>query len=300
MVVSAPYLRIVEELRRRIVEGEFGAGEAVPSTRQIVREWGVAMATATKVLAALREEGLVRVVPGVGTVVTDPLRARRTGDELTRQRIVRVAMRVADREGLAAVSMRRLAAELDSSAMSLYRHLAGKEELVQLMADAAYGEEPLPAERPPGWRAQVELSLRLQWRVHRRHPWMAQAVSLSRPQFIANGMAHFDWLLRAVDGLGLDARTMLHVGMSLAQFVGGAAAALQSETQALADTGITDDEWMRGRSRDLGLMLSSGSFPTLARVLTQPGVEVDLDSVFEFGLMRQLDGLAVLVGRAIR
>ncbi|NYV76440.1 GntR family transcriptional regulator, partial [Streptomyces sp. UH6] len=63
------YSRIVTELRQRIESGELAPGERVPSTREITKEWGVAMATATKVLTELRHQGLVRAVPGVGTVV---------------------------------------------------------------------------------------------------------------------------------------------------------------------------------------------------------------------------------------
>ncbi|MFB9840015.1 GntR family transcriptional regulator, partial [Actinoallomurus acaciae] len=61
--------QIVAELRHRIVTGELAPGDRVPSTREIVRRWGVAMATATKVLTRLRQDGLVRAVPGVGTFV---------------------------------------------------------------------------------------------------------------------------------------------------------------------------------------------------------------------------------------
>lgn len=64
--------RVVSDLRRRIAAGELAPGERVPSTRAITREWGVAIATASRALAALRAEGLVRVVPGVGTVVAEP------------------------------------------------------------------------------------------------------------------------------------------------------------------------------------------------------------------------------------
>src|SRR5215469_13876321 len=72
MSTSAPaprYREIAAELRRRIESGELAPGMRVPSTRAIVDEWGVAMATATRVLTELRHEGLVRAVPGVGTVV---------------------------------------------------------------------------------------------------------------------------------------------------------------------------------------------------------------------------------------
>ncbi|WP_311931749.1 winged helix-turn-helix domain-containing protein [Microbispora sp. H11081] len=63
------YQEIAAGIRRRIEAGELRPGDRVPSTREIVREWGVAMATATKVLTELRREGLVHAVPGVGTVV---------------------------------------------------------------------------------------------------------------------------------------------------------------------------------------------------------------------------------------
>ncbi|GAA2841553.1 hypothetical protein GCM10020220_033150 [Nonomuraea rubra] len=57
----------------------------------------------------------------------------------------------------------------------------------------------------------------MQWRIHRRHSWLARAVSLTRPEFVPNGMAHTDRLLRALDGLGLDANAMMHAVMSVAE-----------------------------------------------------------------------------------
>ncbi|MDV6014279.1 GntR family transcriptional regulator [Haloechinothrix sp. LS1_15] len=64
-----PYLQIAGHIRDQIIHGELHDGESVPSARQITRDWGVAIATATKALNTLRSEGLVRSVPGVGTVV---------------------------------------------------------------------------------------------------------------------------------------------------------------------------------------------------------------------------------------
>src|SRR3954452_478814 len=113
--------RIAAELRRRITTGELAPGARVPSTRAIVQRYGVAMATATKVLTTLRHEGLIRSVPGVGTVVAGEssprpvertARRRSTPDGgLGRAAIVAAAIAVADAEGLAALSMRRVAAE---------------------------------------------------------------------------------------------------------------------------------------------------------------------------------------------
>ncbi|WP_344442545.1 winged helix-turn-helix domain-containing protein, partial [Kitasatospora nipponensis] len=66
-----PSVRIAAELRRGIAAGELRPGDRVPSTRRLTQEWGIAMATATKVLAGLRREGLVLSRPGVGTVVAE-------------------------------------------------------------------------------------------------------------------------------------------------------------------------------------------------------------------------------------
>jgi DNA-binding GntR family transcriptional regulator len=116
--VTAPYLRIAAELRRRITDGELGPGDRVPSTRQIAKDWGVALATATKVLNVLHQEGLVEAEPRVGTVVarppsSPPRKVRSSGEpELTRERILRAAIEIADAEGIDALSMRGVAARL--------------------------------------------------------------------------------------------------------------------------------------------------------------------------------------------
>ena len=66
-----PYLQVVRNIRDGIVSGRLAAGDTVPSARQIAADWSIALATATKALSTLRAEGLVRGVPGVGTVVVD-------------------------------------------------------------------------------------------------------------------------------------------------------------------------------------------------------------------------------------
>ncbi|MEE6263304.1 GntR family transcriptional regulator [Plantactinospora sonchi] len=92
MPADPPYRRIVADLRRRIATGELAPGDRVPSTRQIATEWGVALATATRALSTLREQGVVRARPRVGTVVaeapaapTPPRSARQPTRHTTRQ-----------------------------------------------------------------------------------------------------------------------------------------------------------------------------------------------------------------------
>ncbi|MEU8328481.1 TetR/AcrR family transcriptional regulator C-terminal domain-containing protein [Micromonospora sp. NPDC048839] len=302
---TPPYLRIVGELRRRITAGELSPGDRVPSTRQIVREWGVAMATASRALTLLRQEELVRAVPGVGMVVTGPestpagrgARAdarQRPARGVTRDQVVRTATEIADAEGLAGLSMRRIATELDVPTMSLYRQVRGKEQLLLLMADAAFAAHRLPRALPAGWRPQLEVLCRLQWSIYRRHPWLAQVISVTRPLMAPHAVAHTEWALRALAGLGLDQYTQLHLVATLANHVRGTAVNLQQGAEAQQDTGLTDDEWMVTQAEVFAGLLTAGEFPHLAR-LSRSEIDLTADSLFEFGLQRLLDGMAELL-----
>ena len=297
-----PSARIAADIRDRIATGALGPGDRVPSARQITQEWGVAIATATKVLAALRQEGLVTAVPGVGTVVAapEPARARRREQpagvaEPTRERITAAAIRIADSEGIGAVSMRRLATDLDLATMSLYRHVQNKDDLILLMIDAVFTEQPPPHGIGPGWRDRLEALSRLQWSVCRSHPWVGRVVSFTRPQLAPNAMVYTEWAMAAVDGLGLDPATMLYIVLTVTAFTLGTGANLEAELEAQQDTGITSEEWMAEQDPAFDALMASGRFPQLMRLAEVPGFDMDLDTLFEFGLQRVLDGLAVYI-----
>ncbi len=297
---SPPYLRIAAELRRRIEDGELGPGDPLPSTRQIVREFGVAMATASKALTALQNVGLARPVPGVGTIVPvgdppspAPPRRRRGTTPLSRGMIVAAALQIADGEGLGALSMRRIAAHLDVTTMALYRHVSNREHLILLMADAAFAQFPLPEPPPVGWRRRLESAARLQWTMYQHHPWLAQATSFTRPLLAPRALAHTEWVMRALDGLGLDPVTAVHVHATVAAHVRGLAVNLEPEAEAAAHSGISGREWMDGPgARALASDTVGQAFPHLARV---PANSLDLGTLFEFGLQRILDGIAMLI-----
>jgi AcrR family transcriptional regulator len=302
-----PYARIAAEIREQISSGVLRPGDRVPSTRQITERWGVAMATATKVLTALRQEGLVRAMPGVGTVVAGPSRrapASRavargaSGPEpvLTPERVVAAAIAVADAESLAGLSMRRVATELGAATMSLYRHVADKDTLVLQMIDTAFGEcvFSLREPAPDGWRARLEFAARAMWATFRRHPWLAQAMSASRPQLLTSTLAGGEWILASLDGHGLDTATMMSTHITLFTYVRGSAVHLEVEADAEAVTGLNADEWMDTQVPSLRSMVAAGNLPTLARMIDH-AYDYDQDTVFEFGLQRLLDGFAVLI-----
>lgn len=299
-MVERRYARIVDAIRTRITSGELKPGEPVPSARTITREWGVAVATATRALAVLRDEGLVSARPGVGTVVAErPARRRRSRGtldlEISVERIVDTAIDIADTEGLAAVSMRRIAIELGVATMALYRHVRGKSTLLLLMADTILGEVQFPEPRPSGWRAQLELVARLQWAGYQRHPWLARTISMTRPTVLPNGMLHTEWGLSALDGRGLDPNTMLHVVVNLFAYVRGSATTVEMELESEQHTGLTDEQWLETQGAQFARVLGSARYPQLARVFRSPGVDLDLDTLFEFGLERLLDGYASLI-----
>ncbi|MFF9642234.1 TetR/AcrR family transcriptional regulator C-terminal domain-containing protein [Kitasatospora aureofaciens] len=336
---GTPSERIAAELRRRIAAGELKPGARVPSTRRIMREWGVAMATATKVLNRLREDGLVRAVPGVGTVVAarrapagapaqgravagreaghevgreaervpgaaGVVRRAKGGEpELGRERIVEAAVRVADHEGLAALSMRRVATELGVATMSLYRHVPGKDELLRLMMDRVIGEQPLAAAPAPDWRTGLEEVSRLQWRIYRSHPWLASTMSFTRPVLAPDAALHTERAISALAGLGLSGEEMAQASVSLAAFTCGLAVHFEREAQAEQDSGMSAEEWMErldAEDRDR-LMSDPERFPMFDALNRGPEIDLGLDALFDFGLARMLDGVGALIaarGRA--
>jgi AcrR family transcriptional regulator len=311
---------VAADIRRQIADGRLSPGERVPSARQITRDWGVAIATATRAVALLRDEGLVRTVPGVGTVVaatgpgtaaggvavgagtetgpspTPGPRTRRAepaaGPAPSREGIARAAIRIADAEGIAALSMRRVAADLGLATMSLYRYVRSKDDLVVLMVDEVFRDHPPAEPPPPGWRAQLGQLARLQWTICQAHPWLARAVSFTRPTMAPGGMAHTEWALRAVSGLGLDPRTALYVVLTVIAFSVGTAVNLESEAEAQQTTGVTSDEWMQQREQEFEGITASGQYPHLRALAEIPGFDLELPTLFEFGLERLLDGLS--------
>ncbi len=305
---TPPSVRIAAELRRRIASGELAPGARMPSTRALVQRYGVAMATATKVLTTLRHEGLISSVPGVGTVVTGNRPSRAAAGRPRRRRadgtagggaldvgaIVAAGIAVADTEGLAALSMRRIAAELGAAPMSLYRHVRDKDELLLAMMDAAISELRLPADAPASWRDGLELAARALWAAFRRHPWLPAALSLTRPQILPGALAYSEWVLGVLAGAGLDPLTTFTTHLTVFTFVRGTAMNLELEADAEAASGQTSDEWMAGQGPALEAVIADGDHPNFASVLRGMDFDFDLDALFEFGLQRLLDGFAAL------
>ncbi|WP_414635359.1 GntR family transcriptional regulator [Actinotalea caeni] len=227
--------RVAAILRDDIAYGRLRPGDRLPSTRQLVHAHGVAMATASRAVAMLRDEGLVVTRPGSGTTVrplpTRPATARPSRGN-ARAEVVERAVAIADREGLHAVTMRRLAGELGMAPMSLYRHVAGREDLERLMLRAIFVASPLPSPPPESPRERLLGVYRLQWRLYRRHRWLATLTGVTRPPLVPEAMSHTERALDALADLGLPLAERGGVAIALTALVRGLALSVAEEVEA--------------------------------------------------------------------
>ncbi len=218
-----------------------------------------------------------------------PTRGPKPG--LSLERIVDAGVRVADAEGLAGVSMARVAQELGASTMSLYRYVAAKDELLRLMVDAAWGRPP-PAEAGDDWRAALTRWARSFRDRIRRHPWGLQ-VPIAGPPLTPHAVAWFESGLAALREASLSEDEKASVVLLVSGYVRSEGALVADLTAA----GSITDEAMAGYARVLGELTDPAHFPAVHALLAA-GVFDQADppeKEFEFGLTRILDGVAVLI-----
>jgi AcrR family transcriptional regulator len=224
-----------------------------------------------------------------------PTRGRKPG--LTVAQIVAAAIGVADAEGLAAMSIRRVAQELGAGAMSLYRYLPGRAELLDLMVDTVYAELPL-ATVEGAWRARLEAVARENRELYLRHPWLLE-VATGRPVLGPNTMAKYEHELAAVERIGLTDVEMDAVVTLLNGFVRDAVRGAVDAAAAERQSGLTDEQWWQAHQPLLEKVFDLERFPLAARVGGSVGAELntayDPSHAFEFGLARVLDGVAALL-----
>jgi AcrR family transcriptional regulator len=223
---------------------------------------------------------------------------------LSQADIVDIAIAIADAEGTAAVSMRRIAKELQVGVMSLYWYIESKEDLHQLMLETV--QEEIKAPEPSGdWRVDLAAFARSTRAMMHRHPWAIDHIGVGPPSG-SNDARNADRLIAALDGCGLDIVTSLWALMTLSTYVTGAAVreiqearwqrTAEATMSAMPEEQVAEafaefDRWVRG----------SGRYPHLAKLLEQdidPDAPETRDERFEFGLSCVLDGIAARVKRS--
>jgi AcrR family transcriptional regulator len=209
---------------------------------------------------------------------------------------VDAAVRVADAEGLVAVSMGRVAAELGAAPMSLYGHVSAKEELLTLMVDAAWGEAPEPCAPGEGWRAGLS---RWAWAMRsgtQRHPWVVRIPLHSLP-IMPREVAWFEHALACMAGTALTEARKASVIMLLAGYVRNLATTEADIGAAIRASGLSPVEWMSSYPRMLAKLTDPQRFPALTTFIAAGVFEAEdgPDDEFIFGLDRILDGIEDLV-----
>ncbi|MFI1954702.1 TetR/AcrR family transcriptional regulator [Streptomyces xinghaiensis] len=230
----------------------------------------------------------------------DERRTRGPKPALTLDRIVTAAVAVADAEGLAAVSMRRIAGELGVGAMSLYRYVPGKAELLDLMLDKVNGFDREQAEDPAllGWRGTLERVARGIWELYGRHPWLVH-VDQARPLLGPGALAGLEYALEGLDGLPLADPERISLLVVIDGYVTGTARSRVNADLAEQRTGMSDEEFWTAQAPILERVMATGAYPKLA-ALGMEAFSTPWEEVFEFGLRQLLDGMETFIERRRR
>jgi AcrR family transcriptional regulator len=215
-----------------------------------------------------------------------PTRGPKRG--LSLDQVVAAGMDVASSEGLANLSMARVAARLDVSTMSLYRYVSSKDDLVTLMVDAGLGHPPDDAGEH-GWRDGLR-----RWAVgvrnaYRRHPWSVQ-VPISGPPLGPNNVAWLEYALRCLGEAPLTEQQKLSTVLLLSGFV-------RNEVILTVDLAAAGASSTPSYGTVLARLTDPARFPAVHRAIDSGalGDVDDVDNEFEFGLGRILDGIDALI-----
>lgn len=203
---------------------------------------------------------------------------------LSRDRIVIAAVALADESGLEAVTMRRVADRLDAGAMSLYRHVPDKDELIVAMVDRVTAEHPYPDASGLGWRECMHILARQDWSAFVAHPWMLTAGETVTPPFGRASLTAMDWALAALEELDLRPDVAARAIMTINNYVQGSARVLLGDRNGGED-GDLGTAWQH-RLRDLDLT----DLPHLRRLIEYPLTPSERDWFTE-GLDVILDGV---------
>nr|WP_224281022.1 TetR/AcrR family transcriptional regulator [Streptomyces sp. LS1784] len=230
-----------------------------------------------------------------------PARAPESDDgtrHLTVERIVRAGIAVADAEGLDALSMRRVAMELGTGTMSLYRHVASKDDLVTLMVEAAMTDVPLPDSPPRDWRHGLERAAHRDWDLYHRHPWILPRVMVTTRAYFSPALAaDSESAFSSFDGLDLEPADAFRYMFMFASYVQGVALTLVSDAEAERQSRTATEEGREAPDRARSPLYEPGAYPRLARAMRAGADPWDLDALFAAGLAGVLDGIAADLAR---
>lgn len=212
--------------------------------------------------------------------------------------VVDRAIGLADRDGLDALTMRALAADLGVGVMSLYGYVASRDDLVVLMVDQVVGRTTLPP-MAGDVRARLTLVAEVELAERRAHPWLHDVLGV-RAWLGPNVADRYEWQLSAVEGVGLDDIEMDQTVTLVVGFAASVAHAEEAVRRAERQSGLTDAEWWEANAEALGRVMAYREYPLAGRVGSAAGEAYqagrDPRRELEFGLARILDGIEAHLG----
>ena len=222
--------------------------------------------------------------------------SRRRRDPISRDAIVTAAVRLLDREGLAGLSMRRLAEELGTGAASLYWHVGSKDGLLDLVLDRVIGEGDVPDPEPQRWQEQVKDVARAQRAASLRHPWLVR-VSIGRIPMGPNALHYSERILAILRAGGLTPRLAVQGYLLLIATVNGFTIDETGVEDAPGPSGAAipgDPESLQqaaAMARDYIASLPANVFPNMTALADEFAL-ADPDERFELLIDIFVDGLA--------
>jgi AcrR family transcriptional regulator len=217
----------------------------------------------------------------------DPNRPKR--ETLTRDRVLRAALVLADERGIDALSMRELGRHLGVDAMSLYNHIDNKDDLLNGIVDLVVGEIDLPSD--DDWSEAMRTRALSAKQAFSRHPWASQLMD-SRTSSGPERLRYFDWVIGTLRRAGFSVDMALHAYSAIDSYVYGFAR--QQANLSSGEPGSPET------AAQLLSEIPTDQFPHLTEVITHyihhGGYDPDAD--FDFGLTLILDSLARLLAQA--
>ncbi|MFD7510831.1 TetR/AcrR family transcriptional regulator [Streptomyces sp. NPDC059853] len=215
---------------------------------------------------------------------------------LTIDQIVGTAVELADAEGMAGVTMSKVAKRLGVTTMSLYRYIPGKDDLVDLMFEMATGR-PDTTGWPTGWRPRIRAFSRAQYEILTGRPWLLD-VPIGTPPMGPNNIAWMEAGLAAMEDTPLTAEDRMGVLSVISGYALTEARQAEVIRRATPSTGVSYDEWGSIYHKVLSRVVAEGDYPALGRIVAEGVFEDDRttpEEEFAYGLDFLLDGIEALM-----
>jgi AcrR family transcriptional regulator len=245
------------------------------------------------------EPDIPRAVALAWGVAANPQRGPKR--ELSIERIVDVAVGLADAGGLAAVSMAAIAGELGVTSMALYRYVTSKDDLLVLMQEDGIGLPPESVRETAaeGWRAGMEAWSNAMSEIYREHSWLLD-IPIEGTPTTPNNLAWLDVALEILAAVPLDGNQKTSAVLALIAQSRWESHIIRGYMNAIATAGVSADDLDERTERMLRGLISADDLPFVREALDagvfSPEAEGD---PFAFGRALVLDGLeALIAGRA--